>query len=163
MTKDAFKDCMLTLMAMVPKELPAKAVEIYWDRLSKQGYADEDLRAGSDSLIDNHHWRAFPTVAEFVDACSEARQERLQKDYEARKKEENQYRALDMDQILERGAKRGKSPEVQAAILNARRLLHHEIDMPTWCAGQKIILTDDASQRTLHKVESRLMARRSEH
>lgn len=162
MTKDAFKDCMLALMAMAPKELKASAVEVYWVRLSKQGYADEDLQSGTNTLIDNHHWRAFPKVSEFIDACSEARQKRLEREYEAHKKKENEYRTLDMDQMLARGEKRTKSPEAQAAIHNTLALLRNEIDLRTWCAGQKVIFTDKASQEVVHRIESGILVRRGQ-
>lgn len=160
MTSDAFKDCMKALVAMTPRgrEVSPTAMEIYWNRLSTQGYHDDDLRAGANTLIDNHHWRAFPTVAEIIEACNEARQARLQREYEAQKKEENQFRHLTPEQILERGR---KTPEMQALALNTKALLNGQIDASTWCKGQKLILKNENLQAEVHKLENRILMRRS--
>lgn len=162
MTPVAFKYSMQGLMAMTPRgrEVTERALEVYWDRLSKQGYADEDLQAGTNRIIDTHHWRAFPTIAELIEVCDEARQARLQRNYEKQKREEDRYRALDPDQMLERGLKRVQNKEVQAAIFNTKALLRGEIDTATWCTGQKLILTDEASQGSIHQIECRLLAKR---
>lgn len=162
MTPAVFKDCISGLLAMAPRgrEVGEKALEIYWDRLFKQGYADEDLQAGTNRIIDTHHWRAFPTIAELIEACDEARQARLQRDYENHKREENRHRALTPEQMLERGRK--KSPEIQALIHNTEALLRHEIDLQTWCAGQKLILRDEDAKVAIHRIESRMLAQRTQ-
>ena len=161
MTGDAFKDCMKALIAMTPRgrEVSDKAMEIYWNRLSAQGFHDDDLRAGTNTLIDSHHWRAFPTVAEIIEACSEPRQERLTREHEARKREENKYRNLTPEQILDRGK---KSPEMQALALNTSALLSGKIDPSTWCKRQKLGLKDEHLQAEVHRLESRILARQGQ-
>lgn len=157
MTKTCFENCIQGLNLLSPRTLPADAARIFWNRLTEHGIHDDDLREASCYLTDHHHFRNFPTLAEILEACRKAQTERLQKEHQALKQDEEKYRYLSQEQMLSRG--KGRSKEAQAAIANAKALLAGKINTPTWLAAQKIIATDDKSQAELHRMETRMIVR----
>lgn len=128
MKEDTYRHCIQTLEEGFNWKLPNGALKIWWDVLTEEKFTDEDFEDGCIFVIRN--LKRFPSLNELIEATAEIRKDRLEREWQAKKSEENKYRHLTQEEILARGA-RG-NPKTRERITITRRLLKGEIDKATW-------------------------------
>ena len=124
MKEDTYRHCIQILEEGFNWKLPNGALKIWWDVLTEEKFTDEDFEDGCIHVI--RTLKRFPSLNELIEASDQIRKDRVEREWQARKNEENRYRHLTQDEILARGAK--KNPRIAIT----RRLLKGEIDKPTW-------------------------------
>lgn len=161
MTRKNFDDCMRALESLAPRALPEGAKRIFWERLQEHGISDEVFARGSGLLVDTHHFKHFPSIAEVLESCQKATQQSAAQEYQKNKTQEDRFRNVEQAKILKKGLK--GNPPARALVQNALNLLNGAIDLKAWAAEQRSLLSqynlrDERTLAELWRIEKKLEA-----
>ena len=140
MTPEAYKRCIQIVEEGFSWKLPAGAHKIWWDVLKDEKINDEDFEDGCIRAMTT--LKRSPSLAELIECCKQARITNNEARWQAQKLEENKYRRIGTEDILNNGVMAFRSSKVRGLIQNALDLLNGKIDKGAWQEKQKKALAE---------------------